>query len=151
MSNFKDYMKIRRAEIEDIPAIVDLSIQLGYPTTPEATKDRFLEIQQKQDHYILIAETEHQSVSGWIHVFRSIWLESPPFAELGGLIVDETSRSEGIGKGLLKAAESWAKKQGLTIIRVRSNVIRERAHKFYLREGYQIIKSQHVFEKQLSL
>ena len=143
-------MKIRSAEIEDIPAIVELSIQLGYPTTPEETEDRFIEIQQKQDHAVFIAEIGLQPVIGWIHVFRSIWLESPPFAELGGLIVDENSRSKGVGKALLTSAESWAKKQGLTIIRVRSNVIREKAHEFYLREGYQIIKSQHVFEKKLS-
>jgi hypothetical protein len=34
-------------------------------------------------------------------------------------------------------------------MRVRSNVIRERAHRFYLREGYAEKKRQAVFLKQL--
>lgn len=35
-------------------------------------------------------------------------------------------------------------------MRVRSNVIRERAHRFYEREGYARIKAQAVFRKQLT-
>jgi hypothetical protein len=32
---------------------------------------------------------------------------------------------------------------------VRSNVVRERAHAFYQREGFVLIKTQRVFEKPL--
>ena len=35
-------------------------------------------------------------------------------------------------------------------VRVRSNVVRERAHQFYLRAGYAIVKTSLVFEKSLS-
>jgi hypothetical protein len=32
---------------------------------------------------------------------------------------------------------------------VRSRVTRERAHQFYEREGYRLLKTSHVFEKRL--
>ena len=39
--------------------------------------------------------------------------------------------------------------RGLARLRVRSNVIRERAHRFYERVGFEKIKAQAVFEKSL--
>jgi hypothetical protein len=32
---------------------------------------------------------------------------------------------------------------------VRSRIVRERAHRFYEREGYELVKTSHVFEKPL--
>jgi hypothetical protein len=49
---------------------------------------------------------------------------------------------------LLAAAEAWAREQGFASMRVRSNVLRERAHRFYLREGYLEKKRQAVFLKR---
>ena len=34
-------------------------------------------------------------------------------------------------------------------VRVRSNVVRDRAHAFYEREGYRKVKVQQVFEKRV--
>jgi len=64
--------------------------------------------------------------------------------------VDESCRSQGIGSALLRAAETWAREHGLTRMRVNSNVIRERAHRLYLREGYVENKRQAVFFKPLT-
>ena len=38
---------------------------------------------------------------------------------------------------------------GLPTLRVRSNVIRERTHSFYRKQGFAAAKSQMVFEKSL--
>ena len=46
--------------------------------------------------------------------------------------------------------QDWARAQGFASMRVRSNVIRERAHRFYEREGYARIKAQAVFRKPLA-
>lgn len=46
-------------------------------------------------------------------------------------------------------AQDWARGQGMTRLRVRSNVIRGRAHRFYLRLGFERVKSQAVFDKSL--
>ena len=68
---------------------------------------------------------------------------------MNGLVVDEKRRSAGAGAKLLRAAERWAKSKGCKNMSVRSNVIRERAHAFYLRNGYQHYKIQKAFRKKL--
>ncbi len=142
-------MRIRLASTSDITAIVELSDQLGYPTNAEQVARRMAEILNRSDHAVWIAELGSGAVVGWVHVIRTTWLEIDPFAEIGGLVVDAAHRSQGIGKALLDKAEAWALENGLSSLRVRSNVIRSRAHQFYEVAGYTIIKSQYVFEKEL--
>ncbi len=84
-----------------------------------------------------------------MHVSVSHLLESDVRAEVNGLIVAEGQRSAGAGAKLLEAAEAWARRRGCRGMNVRSNVIRERAHKFYERQGYEHYKSQKAFRKPL--
>jgi GNAT superfamily N-acetyltransferase len=63
--------------------------------------------------------------------------------------VDEKRRSAGTGRKLLQVAERWAAERGCKSVSVRSNVIRERAHEFYLRNGYEHFKTQKAFRKPL--
>jgi GNAT superfamily N-acetyltransferase len=86
---------------------------------------------------------------GWLHGSVSHLLESDIRAEVNGLIVAEGQRSAGAGASLLEAAEEWARKRGCQAMNVRSNVIRERAHKFYERQGYEHYKTQKAFRKKL--
>jgi GNAT superfamily N-acetyltransferase len=72
-----------------------------------------------------------------------------PRAEITRLVVDSRSRSAGAGRLLVERGEQWARERGFAVIGVRSNVIRDRAHAFYLRLGYTITKSQKVFRKTL--
>jgi GNAT superfamily N-acetyltransferase len=76
-------------------------------------------------------------------------VESETFAELGGLVVDESHRGKGVGAILLEKVEDWARQKGCAAISVRSNIIRHEAHKFYLAQGYNHIKTQHAFRKSL--
>jgi len=70
-------------------------------------------------------------------------------AEINGLVVAEQVRSQGAGAKLLHAAEQWSRKMRCTGMSVRSNVLRERAHNFYLRQGYEHYKTQKAFRKTL--
>jgi GNAT superfamily N-acetyltransferase len=88
-------------------------------------------------------------VIGWLHVSREALLECDVRAEVNGLVVAEAQRSLGAGVRLLAAAEDWARKHGCASMSVRSNVIRERAHKFYERNGYEHYKTQKSFRKPL--
>ena len=97
----------------------------------------------------MVAETPGTGVIGWVHVSVTPLVESETRAEVNGLIVAEGQRSVGAGAELLRAAEEWARKQGCRGINVRSNVIRERAHAFYLRQGYEHYKTQKAFRKAL--
>ena len=98
---------------------------------------------------IIVAEATDGEVIGWVHVSRNELLESEARAEVNGLVVADGRRSLGAGAKLLEAAESWARKHGCRDMNVRSNVIRKRAHAFYLRQGYEHYKTQKAFRKSL--
>lgn len=54
------------------------------------------------------------------------------------LVTDETRRSSGVGKALIAHIEEEAKRVGATWVILDSGVQRERAHRFYFREGFSI-------------
>lgn len=90
------------------------------------------------------------AVIGWIDVGIVHHLQVEPNGEIGGLVVSNTCRSAGIGAKLVARAEQWVKERGLTRMIVRSQIAREAAHRFYLREGYERTKTSAVFSKTLS-
>jgi hypothetical protein len=51
------------------------------------------------------------------------------------------------GKRLCLEVEEWARSKSIPIVRVRSQIKREDAHCFYLRDGYSKVKTSYVFEK----
>ena len=51
------------------------------------------------------------------------------------LITDETQRSQGVGQALLGHMEAIARARGCLAFRLDSGTQRQRAHRFYLREG----------------
>ena len=101
------------------------------------------------DQAVFVAEID-AIVIGWVHVFANWYVESERFAEIGGLVVDERWRGKGVGGQLMQRAEVWAREDHIFIIRLRSNVIRETAHQFYINLGYSHEKNQKVFTKKLS-
>jgi GNAT superfamily N-acetyltransferase len=141
-------LRIRRAVQKDAERIAELSGQLGYPATRQEIAQRIKRMRPAALHAILVAESE-KIVTGWLHVSVTPLLEVPLRAEVNGLVVDETQRSLGAGAKLLEAAERWAAAKSCKSMSVRSNVIRERAHGFYLRHGYEHYKTQKAFRKPL--
>jgi len=87
------------------------------------------------NQFIVFAELPAGQIAGWIsaYTFRSVELD--PFAEVNGLIVDENFRSRRAGKLLLNAAEEWARLMGCGAMSVNSNILRDRAHRFYTNNG----------------
>ena len=142
-------INIRVAQFKDDQEIAELSGQLGYPSSVAEIRMRLEILLGVDDQVILVAESSGREVIGWVHIFEAQRLVDEPFAEVGGLIVAEGYQSVGIGAALLREGEQWAQGRGLKVMRVRSNMIRERAHLFYQRMGYEVIKSQRVFHKGL--
>jgi GNAT superfamily N-acetyltransferase len=99
-------------------------------------------------HLILTAVAGGRVV-GWAHAYVCCLVESDTYAELGGLVVDESYRGKGVGGQLLEKVEEWARQKGCSAVSARSNVIRHDAHQFYARRGYDQIKTQHAFRKRL--
>jgi GNAT superfamily N-acetyltransferase len=142
-------LRIRRARAADAPRIAALTTQLGYRTSPARMAIRLKPVLRAKNAACFVGETKPEGVIGWTHVSVTPLLEVERRAELNGLVVDERVRSRGAGARFLEEAEKWARKMRCTEMSVRSNVIRERAHHFYLREGYEHNKTQKTFRKVL--
>ena len=141
-------LKIRHANASDVARLAELAGELGYPTTTAEMKVRLRRVKHAALHAIFVAE-DGGGVVGWIHVGVSFLLEVPLRAEINGLVVSAATRSRGTGARLLEAAEAWARTKKCEGMSVRSNVIRERAHVFYERNGYEHYKTQKSFRKPL--
>jgi GNAT superfamily N-acetyltransferase len=139
---------IRRATPDDAAELARLSTQLGYAMTAAEAGGRLAPIAYHPDHVLLVAAVPG-GLAGWIQTSLPRIFESPAGAEIAGLVVDESRRGAGIGAALVAAAADWARARGCLALRVRTNVVRERALRFYEREGFGRIKAQHVLEKAL--
>jgi GNAT superfamily N-acetyltransferase len=144
MAHKAESVIIRVADLKDAAAISILSEQLGYPAAQTDVEERLTAILRRCDNAVFLAERKGKVV-GWAHVLGQAFLESPPFAELAGLIVDRDARRLGIGRNLVEACVRWARDHRFGQIRVRSNVVRREAHQFYSSVGFAQIKSQAVF------
>jgi GNAT superfamily N-acetyltransferase len=148
-STVKAMVKIRRARLTDAPRLAELSHQLGYPSTAAEVSQRMRRMVPASQHGLFVADSLQGGVIGWVHVSVTHPIDVGTRGEINGLIVAEDQRSLGAGALLMDAAEDWARKHGCPLMSVRSNVIRERAHKFYERQGYEHYKTQKAFRKTL--
>lgn len=141
-------VRIRRARIADASCLATLAGELGYPTAAREMKKRLDRVLRQASHIVLVAEKDGD-VIGWLHLSVSPLLDVPMRAEINGLIVAEGKRSAGAGAKMLTVGEQWARRKRCTGMSVRSNVIRERAHAFYERQGYEHYKTSKAFRKPL--
>lgn len=144
---------VRPVLVDDAKAISELSAQLGYEASSEAISQRIGQMSSSIGHAAFVAclkSVGSTEIVGWIEVTLMHELQSASFVLITGLVVREAHRSLGIGKRLCAEVETWSREQGVAIIRVTSRISREGAHKFYLREGFERIKTSAVFEKMLS-
>jgi len=140
---------IRLAKLDDAEALAKLADQLGYPSTVEQVRRRFEALAEKSDENAVFIAEANGKILGWVHVHLYSLLVDDPETEIGGLVVDEAVRGQRIGELLMQATEAWTLEKGCSSVYLRSNVIRTRAHEFYKRIGYTIIKSQYAFRKVL--
>ncbi len=140
-------VSIRDAMPADAERIVALASQLGYET-PLAHVEAVIHA-TSEDRAILVAVVPRAGVVGWTFVAREDTLIASRRAEIHGLIVEDEFRGHRIGELLVEAAEEWARKQGCATLRLLSNTVRERAHSFYTRLGYDVLKTEYVFQKHL--
>jgi GNAT superfamily N-acetyltransferase len=149
MTALEAEVRIRRVRSADAKRIAELSGQLGYPTTEEQMRGRLRDVIKDKEAACFVAESQEGGLIGWIHVSTTPLLEVERRAEVNGLVVEEAVRSGGAGALLLAAGEKWARGKRCKGMSVRSNVLRERAHGFYLRNGYEHYKTQKAFRKGL--
>ena len=138
---------VREALPSDIARICVLAGQLGYDITPDHIERRLAA--RNGGREVFVAIVPRVGVIGWIGTAVREAMLGERCTDVEGLVVEDEYRSNGIGAILLARAEQWARANGCGTVRLLSNILRERAHTFYLDNGYDILKSEHVFEKAL--
>jgi GNAT superfamily N-acetyltransferase len=136
-------IEIRPGTLADEEAARFLLEQLFEPpggVPPEYTPERFSAAFRwavgEPDADILLAFDGDVAV-GLTSVYADIEsLGFGPKCWLQDMVVDKERRSERIGGLLMAAAESWARRRGLTHIELSSNSGRTDAHRFYERQGF---------------
>jgi GNAT superfamily N-acetyltransferase len=139
---------IRRLTADDAEAAAELSGQLGYSSSAGDLRERIEELSQTADRVAFAAVVDGQMV-GWIDAAMERHLQYAASAVIGGLVVREDLRGFGVGRRLCIEVEEWARSKSVPVVRVRSQIKREDAHRFYLRDGYSKVKTSLVFEKRV--
>jgi GNAT superfamily N-acetyltransferase len=139
-------VQVRAATPADAEALASLSGQLGYPADVPTILRRLAQVEHG---VVLVALDAKGAVCAVAHAEPRHLLIAEPFVELEALVVDEAVRGAGAGAMLLAAVEAWARERDFSSVRVRSNVLRERAQRFYQRKDYIEKKRQAVFLKRL--
>lgn len=140
---------IRDARLEDSQALAMLSAQLGYPTTDSEVKARLPRYLDSDESCVIVAQYRGQ-VIGWtsVEIVDHFYLDK--FVEISGFVVDVEQRGRGIGHMLMREAERWTAEKGLSVLRLKTNVIRVDAHRFYENMGFERTKTQYTYVKQLA-
>ncbi|WP_260706398.1 GNAT family N-acetyltransferase [Edaphobacter flagellatus] len=143
-------LTIREIASTDAPAVAELSTQLGYATSTADMQQRIQSILPLSSGHAAYVAVLDNHIVGWIEAEIVRHLQTPPHTIITGLVVRDGVRSHGIGSRLCAEVEAWTRQQGIATIRVTSRMTRERAHRFYLREGFTQTKTSAVFEKALT-
>jgi GNAT superfamily N-acetyltransferase len=144
------HFSIRTARVDCTPRIAELSLQLGYPVSPDVVQARLETVLRDEDHLLVVAESQDAQIIGWLHATVSRSLVDEPACQIAGLVVDEMSRRKGVGRALMQHAEAWAAHRGLKSVSLRSNIVRDGVHTFYERLAYERVKAQHAYRKRLA-
>jgi predicted N-acetyltransferase YhbS len=144
--NREHEVEIRQIRPGDAQAVSELIAQLGYQRSPAQVLE-WIERTRTRSEQIAFVACARGEVAGWIEISIERRLQSPPCAFIGGLVVKDGFRGQGIGRELCRQAEAWSWEHSVEAVRVTSRSTRLDAHRFYVRDGYRVVKTSLVFEK----
>ena len=140
-------LTIREIKPADAEAVAELTSQLGYQRSANEVAEWIARLPVMHNRQAAFVACLGEEVVGWIEVSIERHLQSPEFGLIGGLVVRHGHRNLGIGRKLCERAEAWTWERGMNRLRVTSRSTRPDAHRFYLRDGYELVKTSAVFEK----
>ncbi len=141
-------MEIRNCNEKDIEELYELICELeserfNYKKFEEAYKNK---IKDEKNHYFLGIEDNH--IIGFISLIIDYQLHhASKVATVEELIINNKYRNNGIGTMLLNKAIECARANNCVIIELTSNFSRQRAHKFYEKNGLK--KESYKFKMNL--
>lgn len=130
------------SHLEDVRGFAQ---QLGYEVSESDFKNRFENLQFQNDHAQFVAVDEGRAI-GWIHLSLIYALIEDLRTEIKAFVIDEKYRNRRIGRLMISYSREWSKSKGAKKIFLRTNIIREDAHRFYEREKFQRKKTSHIYE-----
>ncbi|MEI8295352.1 MAG: GNAT family N-acetyltransferase [Alphaproteobacteria bacterium] len=131
-------MNIRAATISDIPGMLPLLEQLGYPASLHEAERRFKDFVSLKGYGVAVACISDK-VIGWVAWSKTqVFISDNTRFHIEGLVVDEQHRGQGIGKQLMTFVEDYAKGFHPCIIDLTSGLRRAKdgSHEFYKALGY---------------
>lgn len=142
--------QIREFEMKDAAAIHMLNcVEMGYDFPLADTEKKLSMLRNSGKDKIYVALTDNRVV-GYIHVNDYDAIYFPHMKNIMGIAVSREYQRCGAGTALLRAAESWAKRDGARGVRLVSGSSRTQAHEFYRHCGYGREKNQINFKKIFS-
>jgi len=103
---------------------------------PDGLRRRLEEVLRDPRADVLVADDGGALVGAATYFLVPVAHDSRPWCRITTLVVDETHRGHGIGRLLVDAAETAARRAGCSRIEATSALHRSGAHRFYDRLGY---------------
>lgn len=126
--------KARPAREDDADGVAVLLSELGYAFDPGTVRERLRNLASAQDGFLVVDEGAVLGLIG-VHAIPLLHARGS-VARITALVVRRDARGRGIGRALVAAAETFARKAGCVRMEVTSGDHRFEAHEFYEALGY---------------
>ena len=128
---------IRDATVDDADALTMLLDVLGYPADPPTVRARLEALRTADPMGRVIVAVAGTEVVGFATLHCTPVLHRPTaVGRITGVAVKAGAQGSGVGRELLRAAESYFESLGLLRVEVTSGPSHLPAHLFYRRYGY---------------
>jgi ribosomal protein S18 acetylase RimI-like enzyme len=129
-------LAINSASVDDSEAIARLVTDLGYPTSARQMRQRLVAIARDEDYETLVAR-EDGIIVGFVGTrVGHLYEDDGQYGQVMALAVAVQRQRRGIGRMLMRAAESSLVERGARVLVVTSGNHRADAHAFYESCGY---------------
>jgi Acetyltransferases len=126
----------RKATIHDCPTVYHLICDMENRQLPFEQFRTIYRDQLNDRHYYCLVREQAAGVIAVLNLrFEEQLHHADRIAEIMEFAVESAFRNQGIGKEMLEQACLIAKEHGCSQIEVACNQLREKTHRFYLREG----------------
>ena len=127
---------INTASVDDSEGVARLVSELGYPTSPRQMRQRLAAIVRDEDYQTLIAR-DNGIIVGFVGTrLGHLYEDDGRYGQIMALAVALPQQRRGIGRMLMRAAESSLLDRGARVLVVTSGNQRADAHAFYESCGY---------------
>ncbi len=134
---------IRKCQATDIDSLLHLMAQLGEfahgDHLPDAAQfeQHFKSMEKSPEIYLNLVGVNGEKVAGFLSmIFYRSFLHKVGSALINELVVDETTRGQGIGRKLVEAAMAEARERGMDEIEVGTETDNLAARQFYHAAGF---------------